>query len=124
MEIRSLNQEVGRRIKDARKRRKVTQRDLAFQLDISYQMLQKHERGITPLSVDRLLHISQVLGCPVSELFPELLDNRRYQELVSHGLEERELVDAYRQLPSNSLRLRILELIREFLVQLDLRVSG
>jgi transcriptional regulator with XRE-family HTH domain len=115
----SVNQEIGQRIMSERRRQKLTQRDLAYKLDISYQMLQKHERGTTPLSVDRMLLIAQVLACPASDLFPDPKFSRKSKELLADGEEERELIRAFRKLPSNVTRLRFLELLKEFLIQFE-----
>jgi transcriptional regulator with XRE-family HTH domain len=114
----SVNQEIGQRIMSARRRQKLTQRDLAYKLDISYQMLQKHERGTTPLSVDRMLLIAQILACPASDLFPEPGLSRKSKELVANSEEERELIRVFRKLSSNVTRLRFLELLKDFMSQL------
>lgn len=115
----SVNLEIGQRITEARKRQQLSQRDLAYRLDISYQMLQKHERGVTPLSVDRMLAIAEVLACPVSDLFPEPKSSRKFKELLPDGEEEREMLRAFRKLPNNLLRARFLDLLKEFLVQYE-----
>ena len=48
----------------------LTQSDLAHGVGISFQQIQKYERGDNRVSASRLHSIARVLGAPVSEFFP------------------------------------------------------
>ena len=53
---------VGERIKEARRRRKMTQSSLAEKLDYTTErQLQRIENGETSCSVDKLMEIAQIL---------------------------------------------------------------
>lgn len=59
---------IGESIRRARKSKGIGQSDLAKQLDISFQMLQKYEQGVSPLPSDRLLEISEVLKVSLDDM--------------------------------------------------------
>ncbi|KAB0676402.1 helix-turn-helix domain-containing protein [Aureimonas leprariae] len=63
--------EIGRRIREARLERKVTQETLAEAIGITYQQIQKYEAGRDRVAAGRLWRISHVLGCPVDRLLPD-----------------------------------------------------
>ena len=64
-----IDRNIGRNIRFQRLRRELSQAQLAARLGISYQQLQKYERGINRISASRLLLISQALAVPVATLF-------------------------------------------------------
>jgi Zn-dependent peptidase ImmA (M78 family)/DNA-binding XRE family transcriptional regulator len=57
---------AGIRIKQARKRRKLSQRALAEQIDVSHNAISKYERGINKPGSDVLLQIAEALDLDVS----------------------------------------------------------
>lgn len=63
--------EIGRRIREARLARKVTQEALAEAIGITYQQIQKYEAGRDRVAAGRLWRIAHVLGCPVDRLLPD-----------------------------------------------------
>lgn len=52
---------IGKRIKQAREKRGITQEKLAEALDVSNAYISKIERGKTPINLDRLSEICAVL---------------------------------------------------------------
>ena len=60
---------VGNRIRQKRKELNFSQQQLARELHISFQQLQKYESGENRISASRLWDISQTLGEPVSFFF-------------------------------------------------------
>ena len=62
---------IGNRIKIARKKRGLTQEDLAELLDVSIGYVSQVERGVTKISLDLLASVSVILRCDVSELVAE-----------------------------------------------------
>lgn len=63
-----VNVQLGERVRAMRKLRMMTQSDLGCQLGITFQQVQKYERGKNRLSVSMLLRVARVLCVP-----PELL---------------------------------------------------
>ena len=60
--------QVGSRIRLLRKGAQMSQTDLAEQVGVTFQQVQKYEKGITRVSAGRLTKIAAALGVPVSEL--------------------------------------------------------
>lgn len=60
---------VGARIRLARKTQGLSQQALAESVGITFQQIQKYERGANRVSASMLVKIAQTLGIPVAELF-------------------------------------------------------
>ena len=63
-----LSKSIGKRIKLLRKETRLTQSKMAFRLDMTTNTYERIERGITVLSVPRLMKIADVLNVNVSEI--------------------------------------------------------
>jgi transcriptional regulator with XRE-family HTH domain len=68
----SIDVHVGKKIRDLRIKKGLSQSDLAKKLDISFQQLQKNERGTNRVGCSRLWELSQALMVPVSYFFEGL----------------------------------------------------
>jgi len=64
-----LDELIGRKISDRRKALGISQENLANQIGISFQQLQKYEKAENRVSASRLWSISQILQCPVSHFY-------------------------------------------------------
>jgi transcriptional regulator with XRE-family HTH domain len=60
---------VGARIRVFRINRKISQTDLADQIGVTFQQVQKYEKGTNRIGASRLSRIAAVLGISVGELF-------------------------------------------------------
>src|ERR1700749_176258 len=60
---------VGARIRVFRIHRKISQTDLAEQIGVTFQQVQKYEKGTNRIGASRLSRIAAVLGVSVGELF-------------------------------------------------------
>ena len=60
---------VGARIRLARKTLRMSQQALAAAVGITFQQIQKYERGANRVSASMLARIAQALDIPVAELF-------------------------------------------------------
>jgi transcriptional regulator with XRE-family HTH domain len=67
----NINEKIGRLIRQRRKELCLTQRDLADKLDVSAQQIQKYEKGVNVLNLQRLLEINEALVIPPTYLFLE-----------------------------------------------------
>lgn len=63
--------EVGARVRHLRKLRGASQDSLAVAVGITFQQVQKYERGTNRISCSMLKKISEHLGAPMSELLGE-----------------------------------------------------
>ncbi len=81
-----LDRFIGKRVREERVRRGLSQQNLADVLGITYQQEHKYERGINRISAARLFQIAKALGAQVTEFFPpvdgeEPLSNGSRQDL-------------------------------------------
>ncbi|MFM2149075.1 MAG: hypothetical protein RLZZ187_1381 [Pseudomonadota bacterium] len=87
---RALDRAIGTRLRARRKALGLSLDALATQLGISYQQVQKYERGENRIGAGRLPHIARVLGCSVEDLVPSTLVSQTDESSpVSSGVEER-----------------------------------
>ena len=64
-----VDMEVGQRIRLYRLQSGLSQTELAKHLGVTFQQVQKYERGVNRVGAGRLTKIAQVLGVPVRTLF-------------------------------------------------------
>lgn len=93
------SREIGERMRELRKRRGLTQEQLAEIVDVTFQQIQKYENGSNRLNADKLQTIAQALSVPVSAFFD---DDKGDERLLSE--QERKLVDGFRSLTSSDVR--------------------
>lgn len=121
---------VGNRLRERRILLGLSQTRLGESLGLSFQQIQKYERGIDRISVGRLVHLAHVLDVPIIYFFDELsspegVNGGEPQDIVlrSASSESRsedpmskretlELVRAYYQIDQPELRKHIFALIR------------
>ena len=66
-----INKKIGLKIKQLRKGWGLSQIELAERIGISFQQIQKYEKGATRISVARLQQISEALGVNITLFFEE-----------------------------------------------------
>jgi transcriptional regulator with XRE-family HTH domain len=64
-----LDTMVGARIRVLRLHNRISQTDLAEQIGVTFQQVQKYEKGTNRIGASRLSRIASVLGVSVGELF-------------------------------------------------------
>lgn len=89
-----VDAEVGARIKEFRLLEGWSQTELGDECGISFQQIQKYERGDNRISAGRLSLVAQVFGRPITDFFEA--DVPPYNGKAERGLLE--LVRCYRQL--------------------------
>ena len=65
---------VGKRLKQIRTLRRMSQTDVAKRLDLSFQQIQKYEIGSNRIAASRLFELSRILDVPTSYFFEGLTD--------------------------------------------------
>lgn len=63
---------VGRRIKLRRALLRISQEELAIDIGVTFQQVQKYESGSNRVSASRLYDICRVLNCPVTYVFDDI----------------------------------------------------
>ena len=108
---------VGKRIRHRRWMVGMTQQQLAEQVGIKFQQIQKYETGMNRVSASRLWDISEALSVPISFFFEGLeADGAMASEKALPGdiladKEALELVRSYYAIPENQRR-QLFELAR------------
>ncbi|WP_228411729.1 helix-turn-helix domain-containing protein [Entomomonas moraniae] len=67
----ALNHVIGKAIAKYRKQANLSQEQLAEALGIGYEAVSRMERGVVIPTVDRLIEIAEIVGCPVTELLSQ-----------------------------------------------------
>jgi transcriptional regulator with XRE-family HTH domain len=66
----SVDKEIALRIKACRASKGLSQTELAAQLGVTFQQVQKYEQGINRIGAGRLFEMARVFGIPVQTFFP------------------------------------------------------
>lgn len=115
---------VGRRVRLRRQALNLSQERLADSLGLSFQQVQKYERGTNRISASKLFEISRTLRTPVGFFYEGLDDpgapeGGDYTLAWSHVLEEllaepngRALADAYLAIRRQSVRRALVDFVR------------
>lgn len=112
---------LGGRIRRFREMAGLSQTELGEKLGVSYQQVQKYERGANRVSVETLVRMGRILGLPVVALLDpsEWLGGRGgsvAEPRPDYGpnltKEERELIKAYREIGDEKLRTALLMTVK------------
>lgn len=106
---------VGARIRLLRKVRGLSQQALAEAAGVTFQQIQKYERGANRVSASMLSRIARTLGAPVSEMFGEVGPASGAIDEVAALLAEPgalELLKAYSHLPKGPPRSALVDFVR------------
>ena len=63
------NKQIGKRLKELRKSKDLTQKELAAKMGVKYQNVQRDERGLNGVSVSKLKQICDALNITMVEFF-------------------------------------------------------
>lgn len=127
----AIDMHVGKRVRLRRTLLGMSQEQLGAELNITFQQVQKYERGANRISASRLWDISQILDVPISYFFDDISENtmRSSPRWVSRGdvmdamtsqplkdpmarRETLELVRAYYTIEKPAVRKRIAEMVK------------
>ena len=84
-----IDAHVGMRLKARRLQLGISQSDLAEHLEVTFQQVQKYEKGINRISAGTLYVISKVLFVPIMYFFYELEDPLESKETIPNVLVDR-----------------------------------
>lgn len=116
---------VGARVRARRRLLGITQEKLGEALGLTFQQVQKYERGSNRISASRLFELSRILGVPVTYFYEgtealgseagSLLPEAAAVPFETEQLSSRETHDLlrfYYSLPDPQVRRRFLDLLR------------
>lgn len=108
-----VDRTVGLRITTLRKAKGLSQTELGQAIGVTFQQVQKYEKGANRVSGGRLQQVAQILEVPVSALFGE--DEPEGQSEVFGFLAETGAVDllrAYASIQDADIRKHVLAIVR------------
>ena len=111
---------VGQRVRARRKMLGLSQTQLGQELGVTFQQVQKYERGTNRIGSSRLFRMSNTLDVPVAYFFegaetkmPGYVSmNETLGDAVFDREETQELVDAYYRIADPRIRKKVLGLAR------------
>ena len=117
---------VGGKLRTCRTLLGLSQEKLGEAVGITFQQLQKYERGANRISASRLFNLAQVLGVPVAYFFEDMPANQPNEQppeetvevdeegefMALSRRETLELVRAYYRIGEGQVRRRAFELIK------------
>jgi transcriptional regulator with XRE-family HTH domain len=109
-----LDVAIGHRIRERRRTIGMSQGQLARAVGVTFQQVQKYERGANRVSFSRLMDIVRALGCQLADLTDGLESDRpapppgaSQQLMAEDGAAE--LLKAYAALDNKSLRQALIQ---------------
>ncbi|KZY54233.1 helix-turn-helix transcriptional regulator [Sulfitobacter sp. KE29] len=100
---------VGRRLKQARTLRRQSQTDVARELKLSFQQIQKYEIGSNRIAASRLHELARILNVTPGYFF-EGLDNDKPEASNDPSLD---IVNAIGSIKDDAVKARILTFIED-----------
>ena len=120
---------VGDRLRALREQRGMSQEALGQRVDVSFQQIQKYERGANRVGASRLFEFAQVFGVPVETFFSGLpsegKDDAEARAVVgalsqfARSKEGSELMIAFASIKDVRARRQVLQLIKTLAPQQD-----
>lgn len=110
--INPIDKHVGLRVREARLLVGMSQTDLGSSLDLTFQQVQKYEKGANRVSASKLQEISAILRKPVAWFFPDagadLAGNSDPLRLLGQTRQGVALAKAFLEIESQPMRDAIL----------------
>jgi transcriptional regulator with XRE-family HTH domain len=107
--------EVGRRVRAFRLNKGLSQEKLGDELGITFQQVQKYEKGVNRIGAGRLQRIAEILEVPVSEFFAgssSVPSGGNLYELVDTAAALR-LLRAYARIPDPQVKQAVTTLVEK-----------
>lgn len=115
----SVDVHVGKQVKAARHMASVSQEELGAALGITFQQIQKYEKGSNRVSASNLWLMSDFLGVPVTFFFDGLEVGSRKQSaevaMVTDFISSRDgmnLIRAFSDIKDDNVRKRFIQLLQ------------
>jgi len=121
----AVDAHVGERVRMRRKLLGVSQDQLADSLGLTFQQVQKYERGANRISASKLFRIAEILNIDVAYFFdglPDPIEGAEPDDAVAHIQEVMqaflqtsegvELAEIFPRVASGRVRRQILDLVR------------
>jgi transcriptional regulator with XRE-family HTH domain len=109
--VNPIDEAVGVRIRLLRQRRKMSQSELGKALDVTFQQVQKYEKGTNRVGASRLQMVADALNVPIAELFGGTASNtsRATAKSVAFDPESLRLAEAFVKIADKEVRALLVD---------------
>ena len=106
--------DLGRAIRVARNAAGKSQEDVASQIGVTFQQIQKYETGKNRIPVKHIVSISEYLEVPLSQLIAPSANDAGFQALAAQfgGKEFHDLIEAWVVLKDRPARAVLINLVK------------
>lgn len=106
--------DLGRNLRVARGAAGKSQMDTAEHLDVTFQQLQKYEKGTNRIPIDRLVSLADYFEVPLSQFIAPSDGDSEFQALAEKltAKEFHALIDAWGSIKDRQARAALLNLVR------------
>ena len=105
---------IGERIRARRHQIDMSQQELGGSLGVSFQQIQKYEKGVNRLSSGRLIHLANVLQCSVTDLIggggKDPIRSTPFSRYAA-SKEGIAIINAMAKIPSSAVRRQVIGLV-------------
>jgi transcriptional regulator with XRE-family HTH domain len=106
------HKEIGTEIKRIRKDLGMSQMKLAEKVGVSFQQIQKYEKGVNKISMEMIQHIARALGISVNTFFEKEKAPVISEPPMKYYSKKKNLIDEI-SLPLNQEEITLLQLFRK-----------
>jgi len=113
--------ELGKKIKQLRLQLGMTQNQLAEKINVSYQQIQKYEKGKSHMTVSRFVKLAETLETSPQKLLSVAVNGFRPDAVgrssptplvVKVSADEKKLIGFYRSLPDKGVKACVIKLMK------------
>ncbi len=117
----AVDRRIGQRVRSRRLEISMSQERLAELLGVTFQQVQKYEKGVNRIAASRLFDIAASLNMPVARFFEGLTSARAggvaeshkdYAEDVLATPDGAQLMSLFASIENSKVRRRVVELVR------------
>lgn len=116
----AVDRRIGQKVRARRLEITMSQERLAELLGVTFQQVQKYEKGVNRIAASRLFDIARALDVPVAQFFEGISGARGVAEDASESFlydtlstpEGLQLVAMFASIKSQRIRRRVLDLVR------------
>lgn len=116
----AIDKKIGQRVRSRRLEISMSQERLADLLGVTFQQVQKYEKGVNRIAASRLHDIAAALDMPVARFFEGLTgraggvaeSSREFADDVLATPEGAQLVSLFASIKSLKVRRRVVELVK------------
>lgn len=115
---------IGNQIRKRRHELGLSQTDLAYKVGVSFQQIQKYEKGQNKIMASRLLNLAKILNTDISYFFEKIADetnslNESQAEFIyeypdSTQQDTKKLIKLYSKINNEKTRKKLLSFLRAF----------